>query len=108
MKYSVWDQGAGLYNYYEDKRVQTTLNTPAPDHITQRALGSTVTQAAWPLPPDAKKVGQGDVAIGRVAAAPGSLFGLGDSVVEKPLVKAGMLTAAAILIYKFVAKGGRR
>lgn len=105
MRYSVWNQGAGLYDYYEDKRQQGTLNAPAPTHIGHRALGSTVTQAAWPLPGDAKKVGQGSVAVGRIAARPEtSLLGLGESFTERPLVKAGLLTTAAILIYKFVVR----
>jgi hypothetical protein len=103
--YSVWQQGRGVFDYFEDRREQPSLNAPAPTHIGHRTLGSTVDQAAWPLPADAKRIGSGPVAIGRIAAtkAGGALGDIGGS----PLVKAGLLTVAAILAYKYVVKGGR-
>ncbi len=108
MQYSVWEPGRQLYSYYEDSREMATLNTPAPKHLSSRTLGSTVSQAAWPLPGDARKVGEGGVAIGRIASKSGGGSALGDDVFDKPIVKAGLLAGAAILIYKFVVKGGRK
>lgn len=106
MLYSVWNQGVGGYDYFEDGSKQATLNTPAPSHIPSRTLGSTVDQAAWPLPPSAKKVGSGAQAIGRVASRGGGAS-LGD-IVDGSLAKAGLLAGCAFLLYKYVVKGRRR
>lgn len=107
MMYSVWNQGAGVFDYYEDSRTQDTLNAPMPAHVGHRTLGLTVDQAAWPLPADARKVGEGGVAIGRVASRASSRA-LGDVIgTSNPLVKAGLLLAAAALAYKYVLKGRR-
>ncbi len=106
--YSVWNQPAGLFDYYEDSRTQEALNAPVPKHVGNRTLGLTIDQAAWPLPVDARKVGSGDVAIGRVASR-GSAPALGDVLgTSSPMVKAGLLLAAAALAYKYVLKGRLR
>lgn len=71
MIYSVWNQGARQYDYYESPEVQQELNTPMPNHIRQKELGATVDQASWPLPISARKVGSGEFAKGRVASRNG-------------------------------------
>jgi hypothetical protein len=108
MRYSVWNVGKSTFDYYEDARVNPSQNTPKPGHLVNRALGSTVDQAAWPLPADARPIGSGDVAIGRVASRGSSSSALGDVLSQSPLVKAGLLLAAAILAYKYVLPKHRR
>jgi hypothetical protein len=60
MIYSVWNQAARQYDYYETSTVQKGANTPAPSHIRAKPLGATIDQAAWPLPAGARKVGSGE------------------------------------------------
>lgn len=107
MQWSVWNVGSGVYDYYEDAREPASVNAPAPTHLVHRTLGSTIEQAAWPLPADAKKVGSGPDAIGRVASLKRG-GALGEVSLQSPLVRAGALVGAAILLYKYVVKGGRR
>ena len=99
MRYSVWSFGKGAYDYYEDARQPTAQNAPRPGHLANRTLGSTVDQASWPLPADAKLVGSGSVAIGRVASRGGQA--LGDTL-SSPLGKAAALLLSAILAYKYL------
>lgn len=107
MQYSVFNVGTGAYDYYEDGREPSSVNTPSPTHVIDRTLGCTVDQAAWPLPADAKKIGTGPVAIGRVASMKRG-GALGDVSLQSPMAKAGVLLGAAILLYKYVVKGKRR
>lgn len=107
MKYSIWNVGKGLYDYYEDAREPSSQNTPKPGHLANRTLGSTVDQAGWPLPGDARLVGTGDVAIGRVASRL-STNALGDAVFGSPLAKAAALLVSAILAYKYLLPKRRR
>lgn|SRR5678815_4925691 len=106
--YSCWNQGAGVFDYYEDGRQQASVNAPSPDHIPTRSLGATIDQACWPLPPDAKKVGSGAVAIGRVASKSGGKAVGSIELPSSPIAKAGLLTFAAILAYKYLVKGGKK
>lgn len=72
MIYSVWNQGAWKYDYYQSAAVQDTVNAPAPVHLSkvaaQATLGLSPEQACWRLPPDVRHVGSGDVPRGRIAA----------------------------------------
>lgn len=99
--YSVWEQALGAFRYYEDGRPQATLNADAPTHLASRALGSTVDQAAWPLPSGAREVGVGPTPIGRIAARRGYGAPL-DGVLEGDgaLLKAGLLAGAALLLWR--------
>lgn len=107
MIYSVWNQGAGAFDYYQDDRVQAVLNAEAPTHIASRALGSTVEQAAWPLPADARPIGRGDVPMGRVASRGGqALSGGGDG--DLGLVRIGLLLGAFVLARHLLQPRGRR
>jgi hypothetical protein len=109
--YSVWKQASGTYDYYESSREQPTLNVEKPSHIRgSSTLGATVLQAAWPLPADAKLVGSGEQAVGRVAAkgGQGGFSSVGDVSFDDPLVKAGVFVGIGVLLWKFVAKPKRR
>ena len=77
MIYSVWNQGARAYDYYESPEVQKTLNTPSPSHIPAKEFGATVMQASWPLPASARKVGSGEFAKGRIASVRRALSPVG-------------------------------
>ena len=106
MRYSVWNVGTSAFDYFEDGRPQQKLNAPKPTHLRQRTLGSTVAQASWPLPADAQYIGSGENAIGMVAArASGAL---GDTTDNTSLVKAGLLIASAVLLWRYVVRPSRR
>lgn len=107
MIYSVWNQGTGLFDYHEDDRQQTTLNVEKPGHLQTRALGSTVEQAAWPLPADAQPVGSGAVPIGRIASR-SSGRALGDDGDPSGLVTVGMLLISAAVAWKVLQPKKRR
>ena len=80
MIYSVWNQGRGVYDYYQTSEVQETANAPKPAHMRSTQLGMTPLQASWPLPSGAQMIGSGEAARGRVAApasARSSLSGFG-------------------------------
>lgn len=94
MMYSVWNQVRGGFDYYEDAKALPTVNAERPSHLIARTLGSTVEQAAWPLPSDAKPVGHGQVPVGRIARAGG--VALGDSE-ESSWFRVGLLVAAGAL-----------
>jgi hypothetical protein len=81
MIYSVWNQGRGVYDYYQTPEVQEVVNTPMPKHLASRTgmFGVSPNRASWPLPSNAKPMGSGEYARGRVASRGGSL-GLGDFV----------------------------
>jgi hypothetical protein len=107
MIYSVWNQGAGLFDYYETNAQQTQLNVEKPSHLGNRTLGSTVDQAAWPLPPAARKTGQGQIPVGRIATRKraGALGAVADNL---SLVKIGLLISAAYLAVKTLGPKRRR
>jgi hypothetical protein len=100
--YSVWNQGAGAFDYYEAPGVEAKANVPKPAHLRHRTLGSTPTQAAWPLPASARLVGSGDHARGRVASfsSGSALGGVGGDM--GILFKVGLLGLSAILLWKYV------
>jgi hypothetical protein len=77
MIYSVWNQGARQYDYYETNTVQNGANTPPPKHIRAEPLGATIDQAAWPLPTSARKIGSGEFAKGRIGSRGSNLLSLG-------------------------------
>lgn len=106
MIYSVWNQGVGAFDYFEDDSKQQSLNAPTPKHIGSRTLGSTIEQAAWPLPAVVRHIGSGPQAVGKVAsrASGGSPLG---AIVDNELAKAGLLLGCAFLMWKYVVKGPR-
>lgn len=103
MRYSVWNSGRRAFDYYESASTPAVTNAPKPDHLTSRALGATVEQAAWPLPDDAIRVGQGEQAIGMIAVTKHQRMRAlsGDqaprSLLRSTLYIAGGALAAAVL-----------
>ena len=118
MIYSVWNQAARRYDYYETSEPAATVNAPAPKHLRPAKLGLTPIQASWPLPASARAVGSGADARGRIAhRRGGELAGVTDSlfgVVSSPMgfVVAAGLAYAAWRVYKIdtdkLARGRRR
>ena len=100
MIYSVWNQGARSYDYYENGDVQKSANTPIPSHISSPMLGATIDQAAWPLPPNAVKVGSGEFAKGRVASRGGNLLSMGAFSMDTNTVAMIGLGVAAYFLWK--------
>lgn len=100
MIYSVWNQGARAYDFYESPEVQHKLNTPVPNHIRPKELGATIDQAAWPLPPSARKVGSGEFAKGRVASRSGAGSPLGAINMDASTFGLLGLGLAAFLLWK--------
>lgn len=106
MIYSVWDQPLGAFRYFDDGVPQAHLNVEKPTHLRERALGSTIDQAAWPLPAGAREVGRGVVPVGRVASMSGQALGddLDDSAAT---TKAVMLAIAGIVAWKVLSRKKR-
>jgi hypothetical protein len=100
MIYSVWNQGLGAFDYFEGAQAAPTQNAPKPAHLVSRTLGSTVDQAAWPLPAVVRKIGSGEQPVGRIAKPRGGRS-LGADDASSPLVKAGLLALSAFLLWKY-------
>ena len=100
MIYSVWNQGAHKYDYFETATVQKGANTPAPSHIRAEPLGATIDQAAWPLPSSARKIGSGEFAKGRIASRGGDLLSLGLFNMDTNTVGMIGFGVAAYLLWK--------
>lgn len=101
MKYSVWNQGARQYDYYETTQQQLGANTPPPKHIAATNLGTPIEMAVWPLPPGAVKVGSGDSPQGRIASnrrAPSA--GLGAISMDPNTIGLVAMGVAAFLLWK--------
>lgn len=95
-----------MFDYWETPELPTGTNTPKPTHLKARELGATVEQACWPLPANARKVGSGEHAIGRVAIHPS--LALGASETSMPVAKGLLLLAAGALAVKYLLPRGRR
>lgn len=105
MIYSVWHQPQGVFRYFDDGVPQAHLNVEKPTHLRERALGSTIDQAAWPLPAGAREIGSGAVPVGRVASMSGQA--LGDDVDTASTTKAVMLAIAGIVAWKVLSRKKR-
>lgn len=92
MIYSVYDPDTKLYTYYEGSGPRGTHATAPPVPLGSTQLGATVTQAAWKVPPGSKKVGTGELPIGRVAA----MGGIGDIAI-------GGFSAGRLALYGVIA-----
>jgi hypothetical protein len=68
MLYSVWRPELKQYDYYAAQPALGDVYNPPPRQLRSHGeLGLTPDEAAWPLPGDAKRVGQGVLARGMVA-----------------------------------------
>ena len=113
MMYSVWNQGAGKYDYYQTSEVQNVVNTPAPNHLKnlggRSTLGLSVDQASWPLPMSAVKVGSGEFAKGRIASKT-----RGSGLAGIPIDMSSPMTWVGLAVIYFVgyqlwkSRGGKR
>lgn len=99
MIYSEWNQGRRQYDYFETPVGQFTANTPAPKHLRQRKLGTTVEQAGWPIPKNARHVGAGDYPRGRIGTRTpvGGVFSLERDVSWWTIAAIGV---GAILLFR--------
>jgi hypothetical protein len=106
VKYSVWNTATGLFDYFESSRQQRSQNVEKPTHLRgSQTLGAAVDQAAWPLPSDARPVGSGSVAIGRVASRGGGARALGDGMFGGGgLEDLAVFALIGVMFWKFVVK----
>lgn len=95
MLYSVWNQGARQYDYYEAPGVEARANVEPPKHIPARPLGASVTEAAWRMPAGAMQVGRGEYARGRIAS-----LGAADGG-TRSLTPVLLLAAAAYVLWRY-------
>lgn len=79
MRYSVWNNATRRYDYYQATG-DAAIHAGAPPRASTSELGATPEQAAWPLPPDATKVGSGELPQGRIASREGGKFDLPKSI----------------------------
>jgi len=108
MRYSVWNPGQRQFDYYDGAGDDAGAHAPKPAHLRARTLGSTIEQAAWPLPLGATFVGSGAQAQGRIAAPRGGgALGASDEG-GLGLIKIGLLVAAGIVGAKVLTGGKRR
>lgn len=108
MRYSVWNQAASAFDYYESSEGNGRANAPKPDHLRARTLGLTVEQAAWPLPAGAQYVGSGPFASGRLAIAKSAALG-DDAAGGLSTAKGALLFVAGVLgIHFLLPKRSRR
>jgi hypothetical protein len=96
MTYSVWNQGANRYDYYEAGGARREYNEETPKHLRHARLGASPEQAAWPLPAGARRVGSGSIARGRIASRALGAFD------DTSLTKIVLLGLAAFLAWKYV------
>lgn len=68
--YSVYRYGTKSYDYYDDGR-PTPTHASSPSKISLGGIGESPEQAAWRLPPGAKKIGSGEMPRGRIASLGG-------------------------------------
>jgi hypothetical protein len=74
------------------------VNAPQPKHLKVTKLGMTPTQASWPLPSGARRIGHGPLARGRVAHPSGGA--LADFDLDTGTVKIGLLLVAAFVLWR--------
>jgi len=67
VRYSVWNNSARGYDYYDAPGAHG-IHAAAPPRASLNELGATPEQAAWPLPPGAVKSGSGELPQGRIAS----------------------------------------
>jgi hypothetical protein len=97
--YSVWNQAALAYDYYEAPGGQNKVNAPQPKHLHPSKLGLTVKQAGWPLPAGAVHKGRGALPEGRIAS-----FGSGSALGDIELGKAGLIVLGGLVIMFMVMR----
>lgn len=70
MRFSVFNTGTRTYDYYASPTAPD-IHAGAPPRAHSNSLGATPEQASWRLPLGARKVGSGEMPIGRIASLGG-------------------------------------
>jgi hypothetical protein len=70
--YSVWNPATRAYDYYQAHGPAATHAPNPPAVAGSSELGATPDEAAWRLPPGARKVGTGELPRGRIATLGGA------------------------------------
>lgn len=97
MKFSVWRPELFKYDVFETA-VQTDA-PPQPTHLPRSGplgLGIAPEEAAYPLPLDARWVGQSDIPVGCIAATKGGISALSGTIAN--LSPLGKLAAAGTAV----------
>lgn len=68
MTYSVWNHADRVYDYYRTAKRSAASSSPHPSHLRASTAGVAPSDAAWPLPAHAKRVGRGTSAKGFIAS----------------------------------------
>lgn len=100
MRYSVYNYDRQVYDYFEGPGPKGTHAGAPPVSSGRSQLGATVEQAAWKVPLGAKKVGEGVLPQGRVAAM-GGFPSLGD-VDTGQVLRAGALAVIAYFAWRAI------
>lgn len=93
MRFSVYDYTRRAYDYYEAPGPGGTHAGSPPVVRTLGGVGAPPERASWRLPPGARKVGSGEMPVGRIA----SLSGADGFLDPRYLVAAGI---AAYLLWR--------
>lgn len=93
--YSVYRYGSpGFYDYFEGPDRAETHAGAAPIRA-HASVGATPEQAAWKVPLGAKKIGSGEMPMGKIAVLSSSLSGLGDT----SGITAGQVAVTGVVAY---------
>lgn len=99
MIYSVWNHAARVYDYYETREKNNATSAPKPGHLKPSTLGLSPEQSAWPLPSNAKRIGQGKYPKGHIASKIVSSLGI-DYTAPSNLFILGLVGFIAASIFK--------
>jgi len=106
MLYSVMNTKSRRYDYYETGEAEPWHAPPPPRAKAATALGAVPEDAAWPLPPNARRVGSGDTAQGRIAIRRGSPIGLPGLGAIEPALEVAATAAAMVAGLALLVKIG--
>ena len=102
MIYSVWNQGARRFDYFETREENGKANAEPPSHLRPGKLGVTMQQAAWPLPVGAQPIGSGSYAQGMIAAPRDGAMAVGDVALPSSAMWLVLGIGAAAIIRRFI------
>ena len=104
MIYSVWDHSERRYDYYRTPEKSAEEHAPKPKHVKDHAMGATPTEAAWPLPGNARLVGHGKYPKGQIATRSRGGLGLGALDIDSGFIKIALLSTAGLLLWREMNK----
>lgn len=101
MRYSVWNDIAQRYDYYEAPgTLRDGVFAPPAQLSGGHDLGIAADQAARALPTSASLVGHGQFAQGLIAARKGMALGSVSSVIEEPAFRTGLALVGGYALLK--------